>query len=191
MGETLEQARTRLRQRLGSGARFDSAAAPATELLTMRLARAACLRQLSHIGDDDLELIGLARLVAELGCTARLIAEAFEALSGHDGIEGDEAERGDSLVAEIVLAQTLPGRALRSLYLHALQHLDVACRDMDGSGWSARLTLPGLVAATPAEALGRMSALLQAGATAFQFYADHGQPALAFPSQSQIFGVPS
>jgi maleylpyruvate isomerase len=191
MSETLEQARTRLRQRLGSGARFDSAAAPMAELLAMRLARAACLRQVSRLGDDALELPPLAGRVAELGCTARRVAEAFEAASGHDGIEGDDAGRVTGLAAEISLARTLPGRALRSLYLHAMQHLDVACRDLDAAGWSARLAMPGLAPATPQQALALMTALLKAGAAAFETYADHGQLPLAQFQAFEQSGVPS
>lgn len=168
MPDTLDQARAQLRRRLGTGARFDAEAAPGEALLAMRLARAACLRQMSLISDDDLQRSDLAEIVAELGCTARLIAESFEALSGHAGIEGDSAERSGILATEITLARTLPGRALRSLYLHALQHLDVACRDLDAEGWQAGITIPDIAAATPEAALDLMAENLRAAAKNFQ-----------------------
>lgn len=170
MPDTLDQARARLRQRLGVGARFDAEAAPGAALLSMRLARAACLRQMSLLSDDNLERGDLAQRIAELGCTARLIAESFETLSRHAGIEGDAAERSGTLAAEIALARTLPGRALRSLYLHALQHLDVACRDLDAEGWQARLTIPDIHADTPEAAIALLSKNLRSAAIHFHNY---------------------
>lgn len=178
MPDTLDQARAQLRRRLGIGARFDAEAAPAEALLAMRLARAACLRQMSLISDHDLQRPGLSQIVAELGCTARLIAESFETLSGHAGIEGDSAERSGILTTEIALARTLPGRALRSLYLHALQHLDVACRDLDAEGWRAAIIIPDIAAATPEAALDLMAQDLRSAAKDFQNYTlrPHGAP---------------
>jgi maleylpyruvate isomerase len=178
MPDTLDQARAQLRRRLGTGARFDAEAAPGEALLTMRLARAACQRQISLISDRDLQRPDLARIVAELGCTARLIAESFETLSGHAGIEGDSAERSGILATEITLARTLPGRALRSLYLHALQHLDVACRDLDAEGWRAGIAIPHISAATPEAALVQMAENLRAAAENFQNHTlrPHGTP---------------
>lgn len=178
MPDTLDRARAQLRQRLGAGARFDAEAAPGEALLALRLARAACLRQLSLISDDDLQRTDLAQRIAELGCTARRIAESFEALSGHAGIEGDSAERSGILAVEITLARTLPGRALRSLYLHALQHLDVACRDLDAAGWKASLAMPDISANTPEAALALMAESLRSAATYFHHHRlrPHGAP---------------
>lgn len=163
--ETLAQARHRLEQQLGAGARFDSPAAPKTELRAMRLARAACQRQVTLLPDTRLESPAIAQRIAEIGCTARLVAERFEGLSGHRGIEGDSAGRSADLQTEIILARTLPGRALRALYHHALQHLDVACRDLDADGWRAHLGLPQ--ADTPTAAMILMADLLRASARDF------------------------
>lgn len=173
MRETLEAARARLRESLGSGARFDAEAAPAAKLLAMRLARSACQRQVSRIGDDALQNPSLALTMAQLGCVARAIAEAFEATSGHEGIEGDHAGRGADLSAEITLARTLPGRALRALYLHALQHLDVACRDLDADGWSTRADITGFGLIAPENAIDQMASLLRQAAEIFRGFADH------------------
>lgn len=164
MADPLEAARAALREKLGAGARFDAAGAPAEALLAMRLARAACLRQLMPISDKDLERDATAARIAELGCTARLIAEELEAITGHVGIEGDAAGRSANLNAEIAAARTLPGRALRALYLHALQHLDVACRDLDEAGWAVNLTITELGVDTPADALTLMGGRLRAAA---------------------------
>jgi maleylpyruvate isomerase len=190
MAETLEAAPARLRQRLGAGARYDSEAAPSAQLLMMRLARSACQRQLSRIGDNDLERAPLALSLAKLGCVARLIAEAFEASADHQGIEGDHAERSTNLDAEITRAKTLPGRALRSLYLHALQHLDVACRHLDATGWGAPLSVPEPGATTPDLAIDHMADLLGRAAATFAAFADRGRLPLPKP-QSTESGVPS
>jgi hypothetical protein len=187
MSETLDQARRRLEHQLGAGARFDSPVAPGPALRAMRLARAACLRQVMLLSDDALEIAPIAHRIAEIGCTARLVAETFERLAGHRGIEGDSAGRSAQLDGEIALARTLPGRALRALYQHALQHLDVACRDLDAAGWNAVIALPG--ATSPRAAIDTLAGLLRAGADAFGSLARHGvlpNPTLAPPS-----GVPS
>lgn len=170
--ETLDEARRRLQAQMGAGARYDSPAAPSDALRAMRIARANCQRQLTLVADDALETQSVARIVARIGCTARLIAEAFEAVSDHQGIEGDHADRSSNPEADITLASTLPGRALRSLYQHALQHLDVACRDLDADGWSAVLTLT--LAETPAGAVWHMAQLLDAGARALDLYVRTG-----------------
>jgi len=160
--ETLAEARHRLERQLGAGARFDSPAAPKAALQAMRLARAACQRQVTLLSDTMLESPVNAQRIAEIGCTARLVAERFEELSGHRGIEGDSAGRSAHLDSEIASARTLPGRALRALYHHALQHLDVACRDLDADGWQGHLDLPEVD--TPSAAIALMARLLRAGA---------------------------
>lgn len=170
-GDTLEAARAALRERLGPGARFDATGAPAGALLAMRLARAACLRQLMLLGDKDLEHEAIAQRVAELGCTARMIAEELEAITGHVGIEGDASARSANLKAEIAAASTLPGRALRALYLHALQHLDVACRDLDEAGWAATFTIAELGMDNPTDALMLMARRLRSAADEFSAFA--------------------
>lgn len=133
----------------------------------MRLARAACLRQLMLIGDTELEAEAIAATVAQLGSVARLIAESLEAITGHVGIEGDASARSADLNAEIAAASTLPGRALRALYLHALQHLDVACRDLDEAGWAASLPIAELGIDNPADALMLMAGRLRTAAAEF------------------------
>lgn len=123
---------------------------------------------MSVISDHDLQRPGLSQIVAE----------SFETQSGHAGIEGDSAERSGILANEITRARTLPGRALRSLYLHALQHLDVACRDLDAEGWQAAITIPDVAAATPEAALALMAENLRAAAKDFQNHTlrPHGAP---------------
>lgn len=186
-GETLEEARRRLEAQLGAGARFDSPAAPHDALRAMRLARAAYQRQVTLLSDEALEIPAIAARIAEIGCTARLIAERFEALAGHQGIEGDSADRSADLETEITLARTLPGRALRALYHHALQHLDVAVRDLDAAGWSASLDLPAM--AGPPDAIAFMTRLLRAGADSLALYLGLGR--LPNPRFAPSSGAPS
>lgn len=157
----LEQARDRLREKMGKGARFDAPSAPHEALSAMRLARAACTRRITSIDDRGLEQPLTAALVAEVSCLARYLAEGLEQLTGHIGLEGGDAERSSDLAGEVTLAKILPGRALRALYLHALQHLDVALRDLDDAGWQKSLEVPGLAVGTPASAVSLMNAALQ------------------------------
>ena len=158
--DPLDNARADLRARLGQGARRDSPAAPHSALSSMRLARAGCTREMTLIDDANLQSLEAASAVADVGCLARLIAVEIERLVGHAGLEGGGSEDKTDLTTEIFNTINLPGRAIRALYLHALQHLDVALRDLDGPGWRAPLALSVAGIVTPEAAVETMTRAL-------------------------------
>lgn len=134
-------ARAALRERLGAGARFDSAAAPAHELDWARRGTAYFLRRLNELSDAELDgpslLDGWGRreVVAHVGYNARALSRLVEwARTGTETpMYADTEQRG----AEIALGATLPAIALRHLVEHSAVHLDVEWRDLPDEGWDA------------------------------------------------------
>ncbi|GLQ55586.1 maleylpyruvate isomerase N-terminal domain-containing protein [Devosia nitrariae] len=133
-----EGAREALRERLGVGARYDAAAAPARELGWARRGTAYFARKLNELRDEALDgaslIPGWSRrhVVALIGYQARWQALAIEQLRTGEAVAlPDQAEQA----GQIVLAATLPARALRNLFDHAEVHLNVEWRDLSNSLW--------------------------------------------------------
>lgn len=134
-----EAAREALRQRLGAGARYDSAAAPARELAWARSGTAYFARKLNELTDADLDgdtlLPGWTRrhLVAHVGYNARALTRLIEWAA--TGVETPMYASDTQRNAEIERGATLPARALRNLFAHSEVHLNVEWRDLGDEGW--------------------------------------------------------
>ena len=132
-----------LRERQGVGARYDADGAPHSELALARRGTAYFARRLMELRDDELDapslLPGWTRrhLIAHVGYNARAVARLVE--WARTGVEtpmyASDTQRGE----EIAFGSTLPARALRHLVEHATVHLNVEWRDLDESGWKARV----------------------------------------------------
>ena len=139
--ETEDAARAALKERQGAGARYDSPAAPARDLLWARRGTAYFARKLNELHDDALDapslLPGWSRrhLIAHVGYNARALSRLVEWV--RTGIETPMYPSGAARDAEIALGATLPPRALRHLFQHAEVHLNVEWRDLSDAGWDA------------------------------------------------------
>ena len=145
--DTLDEARAALRVRQGSGARYDAPEAPAEALRWARLGTAYVARLLNDLPDAALFAPSAvpgwtrAHVVARVGYQARALTRLTA--SAASGVAqpmhaSDEARR-----AEIADGASLPARALRHLYRHAVAHLDVEWRDLPAAAWDAAIELPG------------------------------------------------
>lgn len=131
--------RAALRERQGTGARYDAVEAPAGALRRMRRGTAAVARLIDAM--PDRALTGqVAETIAALGYHARACTRLLDGRSTWE----NEAQRA----AEQALGATLPPRALRALFTHAARHLDVDLRDLPGAMWDRALS-----DGTPARAL--------------------------------------
>ncbi|WP_425098719.1 maleylpyruvate isomerase N-terminal domain-containing protein [Tropicibacter sp. S64] len=136
-----DAARAALRARQGAGARYDADTAPHDDLLLARRGTAYFARRLTMLSDaalDEASLlpgIGRRHLIAQISYQARELALALKALRAP--LVPEEAEwRPD-----VALAATLPARALRHLFDHAVKHLDVEWRDLPGAAWDRDVRL--------------------------------------------------
>ena len=144
--QTLQDARSALRERLGAGARWDAPEAPAIELGWARSGTAYFARQLNALADNLLDGPSLVdrwtrrHLVAQVGYHARALTRLTEwaARGVPTAMFASPTQRAD----EIEDGSTLPDRALRGLFRHSAAHLDVEWRDLDGAAWNARVALP-------------------------------------------------
>lgn len=133
-----------LKARQGDGARWDADNAPAADLLLARRGTAYFARLLNDLPDAGLfgpsARAGAirARIVAEVGLEARRLAALAEAARTGAPVEGGEPVTE----ARLALAETLPPRALRSLWAHSSVHLNVEWRDLTEAGWDVGLALP-------------------------------------------------
>jgi maleylpyruvate isomerase len=137
-------ARAALRERLGSGARYDSPAAPASDLALARLGTAYFARQLNEISDEGLDrpslVAGWSRrhVVAHVGFQARALARLVAAArKGRDRETIDEPEAQNE---DVALSATLPSHALRYLFKHSEVHLNVEWRDLEEPNWGRRVS---------------------------------------------------
>ncbi|WP_273773096.1 maleylpyruvate isomerase N-terminal domain-containing protein [Brucella intermedia] len=128
-----------LRVRQGKGARYDSAAAPASDLLLARRGAAYFARKLNELDDVALDcsssLSGVGRrlIVARVGYEARAMARIAEAARegrGEETLSDPEQEPDDEN-----LGACLPAHALRYLFEHAQAHLNVEWRDLTDAAW--------------------------------------------------------
>lgn len=128
-----------LRERQGPGARYDSPAAPHSELLLARRGTAYFLRKLTEMPDEMLDLPSLLpgwtrrMIVAHVGHSARATARSVEDV--HKGAVPSMHESDSHRRNRITFAATLPARALRHLVEHSAVHLHVAWRDLHDASW--------------------------------------------------------
>ena len=128
-----------LQARQGKGARYDSPAAPTSELLLARRGAAYFARKLNELDDTALEggshLNGVGRrlIVARVGYEARAMARIAEAAREGHGEEslGDPEQEPD----DEILGACLPAHALRYLFEHTQAHLNVEWRDLTDEAW--------------------------------------------------------
>jgi maleylpyruvate isomerase len=140
-----EAARAALHERLGAGARYDAAAAPAREIGWARRGTAYFARKLNELGDHNLDAPSLVpgwsrrHVVAHVGYNARALARLVE--WARTGEETPMYPSEGARAAEIALGATLPPRALRNLFHHAEVHLNVEWRDLSDADWDAKVRL--------------------------------------------------
>lgn len=142
-----DAAREALMARQGPGARYDAPEAPAEALLMARRGTAYFARKLMEL--PDAALTGpsrepretRARLVAGICYDARAWCHLLEALAKGDTrpLWASEAERSGRLD----WGESLPPRALRSLFDHTRVHLDVTWRDLPGALWDRTIRHDG------------------------------------------------
>lgn len=142
MTEDLARAALRLRQ--GSGARYDSSAAPAEGLLLARRGASYFARKLGELSDVDLAAPSRvpdwsrAHVVAQISYQARHLARLVEAARLGKPMETlSELENQNE---DVAFGATLPAQALRNLFEHSKIHLDVEWRDLSATGWDANVT---------------------------------------------------
>ncbi len=134
-----EEAWAALRERLGSGARYDDPAAPAVELAWARRGTAYFSRKLNELRDDELDapslLPGWSRryVIAHVGYNARALTRLTE--WARTQVEHKMYPSPEWRLKEIEYGATLPPRALRHLCQHAEVHLNVEWRDLDAAAW--------------------------------------------------------
>ena len=140
-----QSARDALRERQGTGARYDAPEAPHADLLLARRGAACFARKLGELRDNDLSAASLRagwsrrHLIAHAGYHARTLARLVE--GARTGVHQDMHVSEQARLEEIELGATLPDRALRSLVYHATIHLDVEWRDLTDVQWETPLVL--------------------------------------------------
>lgn len=138
---TEDPARAALRLRQGAGARYDSSAAPAADLLLARRGAAYFARKLGELSDTDLaapsRLPGWSRahVVAQISYQARHLARLVEA--ARRGKTMETLSEPENQNEDVAFGATLPAQALRNLFEHSKIHLDVEWRDLSATGWDA------------------------------------------------------
>ncbi|WP_421616507.1 maleylpyruvate isomerase family mycothiol-dependent enzyme [Agrobacterium tumefaciens] len=137
---------TALRERQGKGARYDSPAAPAHELMLARLGTAYFARLLNGIKDEDLDVASLIpgwtrrHVVVYIAYQARQLALMIEAIHNGSPVPVFDTQTMSKLIED---GATLPARALRNLFDHAEVHLNVVWRDLSADNWAAAVMLDG------------------------------------------------
>jgi maleylpyruvate isomerase len=134
----LDQARADLRARQGAGARHDALEAPTAALALARLGTAFFARKLNELADEGLYRPSLlagwsrAHVVCDVAYHARAVSRQVEAAT-----KGLAVPPFEHLGDDVDLGATLPPRALRHLFDHAVIHLNVVWRDLPSGGWQA------------------------------------------------------
>lgn len=143
-----DEARRWLRERQGIGARYDSDAAPAADLLLARRGTAYFARRLNELSDAELDNPSLVpgwsrrHVIANVGYQARHLARLVEAARGDESDE--HLAEPENQIEDIAFGATLPAHALRYLFKHSAVHLSVEWRDLDGAQWETSVrTLDG------------------------------------------------
>jgi maleylpyruvate isomerase len=136
-----EEARDRLRERLGAGARYDSPAAPARDLLWARRGTAYFARKLNELSDNELDAPsrvpgwGRRHVIAQVSYHARGLARLAEA--ARNGAYEEVLAEPENQTEDVEFGATLPAHALRHLFRHSEVHLNVEWRDLTEAGWNA------------------------------------------------------
>lgn len=139
-----EEARALLRERQGAGARYDSPAAPAQDLLLARRGTAFFARHLNGLTDPELDGLsgspGLSRrhVIAQVAFQARRLARLVAA--ARLGLDVETIVEPELHAEDVDLAATLPAHALRYLFRHSEVHLNVEWRDLGDQGWARSVT---------------------------------------------------
>ncbi|WP_202310854.1 maleylpyruvate isomerase N-terminal domain-containing protein [Mesorhizobium sp. L-8-10] len=146
---TDEEARAQLRERQGAGARYDSVAAPAQDLILARRGTAYFARKLNELSDAALDAPSLVPgwsrryVVADVGYHARGLARLVEA--ARQGRPQEILSEPENQREDVAFGATLPAHALRYLFHHSEVHLNVEWRDLDEAAWRASVrTLQGV-----------------------------------------------
>ena len=157
-----DEAHAALRERQGAGARYDSTAAPAQDLLWARRGAAYFARKLNELDDRALDGpslvpgIGRRLLVSRIGYQARALARIAEA--ARNGWTRESLGDPDQPPDDETLGATLPAHALRYLYAHSQVHLNVEWRDLPDAAWDRPVeTLDGR-RVTPRQTVGERTA---------------------------------
>lgn len=130
-----QSAHEALKERQGSGARYDAPNAPAEDLLLARRGAAHFARKLNEITDEGLAQQSLIKgwtrgqLIADISYCAREIAIELQRIR-----EGNSLEKA-KWTPDLNLAKSLPARALRHLYTHSSVHLNTEFRDLKKANW--------------------------------------------------------
>lgn len=136
-------ARARLRERLGTGARYDSPNAPHRELSWARRGTAYFARKLNELSDKDLDGAALVfgwrrrHVIAHVGYQARQLSRLVEA--ARSGAAEERWPESEPLNEDVDFGSTLPAHALRYLFAHSEVHLNVEWRDLHDDGWNAAI----------------------------------------------------
>lgn len=134
-----EEARSRLRERQGAGARYDSPLAPSRDLLWARRGTAYFARKLNELSDAALDapsrVPGWSRrhVIAHVGYHARGLARLVEA--ARNGAAEESLAEPANQIENVEFGATLPAHALRYLFQHSTIHLNVEWRDLSVNGW--------------------------------------------------------
>lgn len=110
-------------------------------LLLARRGQAYFSRKLNELRNGELDTPSLVagwtrrHVVAHVGLNARALTRLTEWAA--TGVETPMYASPEERDAEIELAASLPGRALRNLSAHAAVHLDVEWRDLPEEAWRA------------------------------------------------------
>lgn len=143
LSDPLRKEREALRERQGSGARYDAPNAPTESLLLARRGYSYFARKFSELKDEELAGPSLregwtrSHVIADVSYYARRQAIALKGL--REDLSSDELK----WTGDVNLAATLPARALRSLFQHTKVHLDVEWRDLANSDWDKSLSIYG------------------------------------------------
>ncbi|QDG93814.1 maleylpyruvate isomerase family mycothiol-dependent enzyme (plasmid) [Rhizobium sp. NIBRBAC000502774] len=138
-----QAARQALRERQGSGARYDSPFAPASDLALARLGTAYFARRLNEMNADDLSGTSMVpgwtrrHVVAYVGYHARFLARIVDA--ARRGLHQEELVEPEAQNEDLDFGATLPDHALRYLFKHSAIHLDVEWRDANETHWAQRV----------------------------------------------------
>lgn len=131
----------RLRGRLGPGARYDSPAAPARDLLWARRGTAYFARKLNELSDSALDAPSRVpawtrrHVIAHIGYHARSLARLAKAARNRASKES--LVEPENQIEDLAFGATLPAHALRHLFRHSEVHLNVEWRDLSEAEWRA------------------------------------------------------
>ncbi|NSL21309.1 maleylpyruvate isomerase N-terminal domain-containing protein [Agrobacterium tumefaciens] len=140
----LEPTREALRQRQGSGARYDATSAPTRDLDLARRGTAYFARLLNGLSDAEVDaataLPGFRRrdIIANIGYHARALSEVLASMRRDVGNPLPVSIFVDEV--EVRRRASQPAHALRSLVAHSSVHLNVEWRDLNNAQWDLTIS---------------------------------------------------